>query len=105
MVSTANNFHPQGSELHLNPLIREEDEIVTQKLSKSIGTPNAHKNRHATKKGSEDHDNPFMVSPTVMAGRNEEKVAKMMKDLNWQGKFDELTENLKVVKRKQRFYR
>ncbi len=36
---------------------------------------------------------------------NEERVARIIKDLNWQAKFDELSDNLKNIKKKQRFAR
>ena len=32
---------------------------------------------------------------------NEERVARIIKDLNWQAKFDELSDNLRKVKRKE----
>ena len=36
---------------------------------------------------------------------NEERVARIIKDLNWQAKFDELSDNLKSIKKKQLFAR
>jgi hypothetical protein len=36
---------------------------------------------------------------------NEERVTRIIKDLNWQAKFDELSDNLKSIKKKQLFAR
>ena len=46
-----------------------------------------------------------ILCPSVLAGKNEMRMAQVMKEMNWQGKFDELTDNLQKVKKKQKYSR
>ena len=63
-------------------------------------TPVKHSNALLYKRRHISERKPEPREESALAGHNEKRIMEVMRDLNWQHKFDELTDTLKQVKLK-----